>query len=151
ETGTADRDVGGSLTPGAAEGVADDHGNVYTGQLPQPDAQPVGGRIGILRQQNDGVWLGRVRGIDAGGGADEAVPGLRDDERRPCSDEASALAQDHLEPAGILLPGQLARLGGWLYRGQPDDPTFGLGDNFVRDNDHVAVLELHRSRDQLAD
>ena len=79
----ADRDVGGPLPPGAAEGVADDHGDLRAGELPQPLAQPGRRGVRVLGQQDDACPAsGAFEAVDAGGGADESVPGLGDHERR---------------------------------------------------------------------
>ena len=56
------------------------------------------GRVRILGQQDDLVGRRRVRGVDPGRGADEAVACLGDHERRAAAEHAGRLAQDHLEP-----------------------------------------------------
>ena len=49
--------------------------------------------IGVDGQQHEHPGLGRVRGIDAGRRADEAVPGLGDHERRTRADDPRGLAE----------------------------------------------------------
>ena len=56
---------------------------------------------GSSGQQDDRARLGRVRVVDAGRGADEAVAGLGDDERRPRAHDARRLAQDDLDLARV--------------------------------------------------
>ena len=78
-----------------------------------------------------------------GRGADEAVPGLGDHERRAAAQDARRLAQDDLEPARVAVRArELARLLGRLDLVEAHDPALGLRDDLLRDADDVAVLEL---------
>ena len=76
------------------------------------------------------------------------MPGLGDDERCPRAHDPDRLAQDHLELARIVVGGELAGAVGRLDVVEPHDPPLGLGESLVRDDDHVAVLELGPIRDQ---
>ena len=62
---------------------------VDAGPLGDRGAQAHRRRIRVERQQDDRVRAPRVRGIDTRRRADEAVEGLRDDERRPRADDLS--------------------------------------------------------------
>ena len=58
--------------------------NANRSQAPSADSRR--GCVGIVRQQQTRCPARRIRGIDAGIGADEPVRGLRDDQRRcPCA------------------------------------------------------------------
>ena len=46
---------------------------------------------------------------------------------------------------------QAPRLGAGQHRGEPADPSLGLGDDLLRDDDHVALAQLGRRRDQGAE
>ena len=149
DPGGADRHVRDPAPPGAAERVRDDDAEPAAGTALELVAEPRGGGVGILGEQHDGLRLGRVRRVDAGGCADEAVPSLRDHERRPRAEDARRFAEDDLETAGIALrPGELDRLRGRLDLVEADDLPLGLRDHLVRDADDVAVLELGSPRDQ---
>src|SRR5262249_36284536 len=87
--------------------------------------------------------FGRVRLVDACGRADESVPGLADDERRPHTDDALRLAEDPLDAARVsLVACDLACALGRLDIVEPDDSPLHLRDRLLRDDDDVAVLEL---------
>jgi hypothetical protein len=77
------------------------------------------------------------------------VLGFRDHERRPDAHDARRLAQDHLDAARILVPGDLS----CAFRGfdvcETNDAPFGLRDDLLCDDDNVAVLEVDRLADQL--
>ena len=76
-----------------------------------PISTPVQSRIGVAqirrggvridRQQDERVRPLRVRRVDTGRGADEAVTRLGDDERRSGSHDLARLSEDHLEPPRI--------------------------------------------------
>ncbi len=71
------------------------------------------------------------------------MPGPRDDERRTDADELHCLVEDDLDPAGVgLVAGELARLLGRFDAGELHDPALDLRDRFLRDDNHVTVLEL---------
>jgi hypothetical protein len=76
------------------------------------------------------------------------VPRLGDDERRARADEAARFPQDHLEVARIVVGRQLARPIGRLDLVEAHDPSLGLRDGLLGQHDDVAVLELHRRRDE---
>src|SRR5258708_3670563 len=80
--------------------------------------------------------------VDTGIGADEAVACFGD-QHVIAADNAPRLFQDYFHEPGIfLLP---LRDGLRLERGpdcgQPDYGAFGLGNNFLRDDEDVAVFE----------
>ena len=153
DAGGAERDVGGAAAPGTAERVGDDHADVAAGVRAQRLAQQGGGRVGIERQQHERAALRRVRRVDAGRRADEAVARLADDERRPHPDDALRLLQDRLDPARVRLVlrvggGDLARLLRRLVVVEPHDAALDLRDRLLRDDDDVPVLEVDPVRDQ---
>src|SRR6267154_3027116 len=80
--------------------------------------------------------------VDAGIGADEAVARFGD-QHVIAADDAPRLFQDYFhEPRVLLLP---LRDGLRLERRpdcrQPDYSAFGFGNNFLRDDEDVAVFE----------
>jgi hypothetical protein len=77
------------------------------------------------------------------------VPRLRDHERRPDADDSRRFAQDHLDPARILVACDLTRLVGGLNVGEADDAALGLRDDLLCEDDDVTVLELDRIGDAL--
>ena len=79
------------------------------------------------------------------------MPRLRDHERRPRTNEARTLAQDCLQPPRILAGRKLARLRRRLDFVEAHHPAFGLGDDLVRNDDHVSGLELRGGGDQSRD
>ncbi|HKE00873.1 MAG TPA: hypothetical protein VKE69_07685, partial [Planctomycetota bacterium] len=107
--------------------------------------------IGILRKQDEHPLLGCVRGVDACRRADEAVPRLRDHERRSYADDARGLAKNHLDPPRILVTGDLACAFRRLDIRETDDTSFGFRDGLLRDHEHVTVLELDPGGDQLGE
>ena len=111
DPGDTERDVRRSAPPGAAERVRDDHADIDAGQLANAVAQALGRSVRIDRKQDERVRPLGIRGVDTGGRADESVLRLRDHERRARADDLSALAQDHLDSARILIGSELARSG----------------------------------------
>src|SRR6266851_2041914 len=80
--------------------------------------------------------------VDTGIGADEAVARFGD-QHVIAADDAPRLFQDYFhEPRVLLLPLRDGlRLERWPDCGQPDYGAFGLGNNFLRDNEDVSVFE----------
>ncbi len=118
-----------------------------TRQRRQALAERRGGGVRVERQQDHGAGALRIRGIDAGGGADEAVPRARDHERRPRAHDLSRLAQDHLHlPRVAFLAGQLNRPRRRLDLVQSNDPALGLRHRLLGHDDDVAVLEATHAR-----
>jgi hypothetical protein len=75
---------------------------------------------------------------------------LCDDERRPDSHDARGLAEDHLDAARILVvAGDLQRPLRRLDAREIDDTAFRLRDDLLREDNHVAVLELEPGDDEL--
>src|SRR6266508_2918222 len=121
----ADGDVGRPLPPGPAERVRDDDADGTAAQLLQTGAEPVGRGIRILRKEDNRAGLGRIRGVDAGRCADEAVLRLGDQERRTGADDAGGLSEDHFRLAWVPFGGELLGTGRCLNLGQVDDAALG--------------------------
>ena len=100
------------------------------GELADPRPQPPGRLVGVHRQQAHLAGL-EVGGIDAGVGADEAVPGLGDDQSAPAAHDPGRL---HL---GDRMPG-IDVVGGDL-----PDPALGLRHDLVGDDEHVVVRQFN--------
>ena len=99
-----------------------------------------GGDIGIAGEEADG--FGRdVGGVDSGVGADEAVVCLSDQDAAFHPHDPDRFAQDDLDLASVLLvaAGPLDREGRRLDRAKVDQLTFGLADDLVGDDNHIAV------------
>ena len=112
-----------------------------------PDARR--GRVRVFGQENDGVELRGVRGVDAGGRADETVWGLRDHERRPRTQDPGRLGQDHLEPPRIAVAaGELDRILGGVDVRKTHHASLGLRHDLLGDTDDVAGAQLERTEDQ---
>ena len=99
--------------------------------------------------------LGCVRGIDAGRGTDEAVPGLGDDERRSRPDDTRRLPQDHLELPGDRDRRRAPRRGAdGSTPSRADDPPLDLRDGLLRDDErrlpprYAARTAIERTRDR---
>ena len=109
--------------------------------------------VGVLGQQADGAGLGQVGAVDAGVGADEAVPGLDDEDAALGAQHLAALLEDQLDQGRLLAEhrGEAARLAAREHRGEAADASLGLGDDLLRDDDDVAVFELGARGDQLAE
>src|SRR5262249_7584605 len=123
--GDADRDVGGAVPERAAERVRDDHGDLDARALAEAGPEAAAGG-GAERTRQARPRLRRVRVVDAGRRAHEAVARLGDEERRPRSDDPDGLAEDDLELAWVAPAGQLARAVGRHDVLDPDDATLGL-------------------------
>ena len=83
---------------------------------PRRDPQALRGGVGVDGEEDDRAGLGRVRGVDAARGADDAVVHLGDEERAPGADEAPRFPEDprcgaglHLRPARAPAPWRRAR------------------------------------------
>ena len=122
----ADGVVGLPGPPRPAHGVGDDHAEPDAGQGLQRLAQPPGRLVGIGGQQHHGARRG-VGLIDAGGGQDQAVPGL--------GDGRAAAPRDH--PHGLGLDRLIPRGG--------DHPALGLADDLRGDHQDVAVAQAGRA------
>jgi hypothetical protein len=70
------------------------------------------------------------------------VPRLHDQERRPDAHDLRRLAENRLGPPRVVVVRQLERALGRLDLLESDDPSLGLRDDLLRDDEHVAVLEL---------
>ena len=136
-----ERHVGRPLTERPAERVAHDHADVAAEALAQPVTD--GGRrgIGVERQEHERALPLRVRRVDPGRGADEAVARLGDDQRRPDADDLDALPQDRLDVARVAVVGELEGARGRLDLVQPHNASLGLRDDLLGDDDDVGVLE----------
>ena len=104
-----------------------------------------GGGVRVERQQDHRARALRVRGIDAGRRADEAVPRARDHERRPRAHDLGRLAQDHLDlPRIALVPGELDGPRRRLDLVEANDATLDLRDRLLGHDDDVAVPRARR-------
>ena len=146
--GDADRDVRLAVPPRAAEGVGHDHRDLDAEALARSDAHDLAGGVGIDGEQRDEVFAADVGGVDAGVGALEAVPRLRDQHPADLPDHARRLAQHRLHQAGVLIhaAGVVEREGAWLEVVEGDDAPLRLGDDALRDHDDVAVLDRRALR-----
>src|SRR5690606_18849782 len=130
--GRADRDVRQPGTPGAAEGVGDDHADLDAERVAQARADRPRGGVGVLREQQHRA-LGGDGGVDAGRGHDQALTALHDAQGAPPGDHADGLRVDRGLPVGRL-----------------DDPALRLGDDLRGDDEDVAVGQVRLGgRDQL--
>ena len=147
DPGHPERDIGRALPPRTPERVADDDAGGDARQLCQALAERRSGGVGVERQQDHRSRALRVRGIDAGRGADEAVPRARDHERRPGAHDLGRLAQDHLHlPRVAFVAGELDGPRGRLDLVQADDAALDLRHRLLGHDDDVAVLEAAHAR-----
>ena len=115
EAGRTERDVDRPLAPRPPERVRDQHRDGLAGEVAEPFADAGRRCVGIDRQEDEHAGRGSVRRVDTCRGADEPVRRLGDHERRAHAHHARGLAQDHLDPARIVVvAGDLDRLGGRL-------------------------------------
>ena len=122
--GAADGHVGDTAPPRPPEGVGDDDPDVDAERVLQAGPDPPGRAVRVLGQQRRRA-VRHVGQVDAGVGADEAVPGLADH-------EVAASAQD---PHRLLLaPGPAWPRG---RRGRRDQPALRLGHDLLGDDDDV--------------
>ena len=127
EAGRADRVVGLPGPPRPAHRVGDDHADAYAGAVVQRLAEPPGGLVRVLGQQDDGP-RGGVGLIHAGRRQHQSVPGLRDG--------GGAAPGDHPHCLGLdgLLPGD-----GY-------DPALRLAHDLRRDDEDVARAQVRSGR-----
>ena len=142
DTRRADGDVCQPETPGATKGVTDDDGEALACSLAECGSEISRGLVGVAGEERHDIVAGNVRMVDAGIGADEAVARFGD-QHVIAADDAPRLFQNYFHEPGIfLLP---LRDGLRLERRadcrQPDYGAFGLGDNFLRDDEDIAVFE----------
>ena len=148
DPGAAQRHVDDPVPEGPAERVADHHAELTAGALHETRTDPRGRRIGIDREEHERAILRRVRRVDSRRRADEAVPRLRDHERRPRPDDLGCLGEDHLQAASIFSGCELACALRRLDAVEPNHAALRLRDHLLRDDDDVAVLERHALGDQ---
>ena len=100
------------------------------------------GKIGIAREQSYDIFAGNVRMVDAGIGAHETVACFGN-QHMIAANDAPRLLQDDFDGAGIFLQarGERESLRRRADGREPHDRTFGLGDNFLRDDEDVSVFE----------
>jgi hypothetical protein len=80
------------------------------------------------------------------------VTGLRDHERLPCAHDATRLAEDHLQvPRVAVRPGKRRRELRRLDVREPDDASFRLRHQLLRQHDDVVVAQLDHAHDVLGD
>ena len=119
----ADGVVGLPGPPRPAHRVGDDHAEPDAGQGLQRLAQPPGRLVGIGGQQHHGARRG-VGLIHAGGGENQAVPGLGDGRAAAPRDHPHRLGIDRLIPRG------------------GHHPALGLADDLRGDHQDVAVAQV---------
>src|SRR5690606_9505184 len=121
----------------------DDYGDIDSGAFAQGLAQRCGGGIGIDGQQGEQAVAVHVRFIDARVGADPAVVRLGDQHATGHAHDAAAFAQHHLVVVGVFsaLFGDLLGEVRWLNGLRVDYAAFGFGDDFLGDDDDIAVGE----------
>src|SRR6266852_138506 len=144
DAGRADGNIGQAEAPGAAEGVADDYGDAFAGSFVERGSETFRRLVGIPGEQGHGVVARNVRMIHARVGTDVAMACFGN-QYRIAADETPRFIQDYFhEPRIPFLPfGDGLSLGRRLDRGQPDHRAFGLRNNLLRDDEDVAVFELH--------
>ena len=130
----------------AAERVADDHADLGAGALAQAVADAGGRCVGILGQEHDACpaparWRRRRpprrRRSRAGSRRSRAAGG-----RGRC---APTRAGSPRSAADRVVDGDALRLLRGLDVGEAHDSALGLGDDLLRDDEHVTVLEPARS------
>ena len=114
---------------------------------------PARGGVGILRQEQRRFILRRHVGlVYARARHHETEPVLDDQHARLHAQHLARLAQDQLDQARIPVapPRKLLRARRGHDIGEPHAAPFGLGDDLLRDHQHVAVLQaLARARHAL--
>ncbi len=128
EAGSADGEVGLTVSPRSAERVRDDHADPSAGHCEEACAQATRRGVGVERQQHEPPGF-HVRGVDTRRGHHEAVPGLRDHRVPPSGDLPDGLRRDGRKPVGTV-----------------DDPALGLAHDLAGDDDDVAVGQLGHRR-----
>ena len=110
QPGAAERDLLLAVSPGAPEGVADEHRRRGAAQLAQALAQRAGGAVGIVRKQHERVRRGGVGGVDAGVRANEALGRAADQHPALGANEHGGLVEDDLHRSRVLVgaPRELA-------------------------------------------
>lgn len=121
--GRADRDIGQPVAPRPPEGVRDDDADIDAERVPQPLPDRPRRGVRVLGQQQDRPG-GSVRGVDPGGGHDQALPVLHDPQRAAPRHHPYRLGVDRRLPVGGL-----------------DDPALRLGDDLRGDEQYVTVGE----------
>lgn len=101
DAGGADGDIGEAETPGAAESVADDYGDLFFCAAAESGGESARGFIGIFWEHGDEIFAGNIGVVDAGVGTDEAVMSF-DDEDVIAADDARGLLEDKFDEAGIF-------------------------------------------------
>src|SRR5215213_8057249 len=139
------------MPPGPPERVRDHHGHLDAGACGERLPESRRGGIRVYGKQAHGIVTWDVRGVYAGVGADETVVGLRDDDATVHAYDAAALAQHSLDLARVLpVAGRvILRERGRLDCAEVEEATFGLADDLVCNDEHVAGLQVpgYRTRD----
>ena len=130
------------LPPWPSEGVGDDDGDLFACGIGDLRLQPARGCIGGGGEQREPAF-GDVGGIHSGVGAGEAMMGLGHDRSRVHAHDALALPQDHFQMPGVLVHrrGQRKRKSGRLNAAQLHHPALGLGNNLLRQYQHVTIVK----------
>ncbi len=141
----AEGDADRPLSPRPAKAVADDDADMCAENAGQMLPQLARRAVGVSREQQDAlhpVARGYVRVIDAGVGHHKAEPVLDDQQALAIAYDPFGFAQHDLDKARILVKfgGECDRPFRRLHRRHIDIPALGLGDDFLRHDQHVALL-----------
>src|SRR6476659_557673 len=149
--GDSERDIGGSEAPGPAERVGNDDTDIDAGQLADPRPESCSRGVGIDREENQRVRSFRVRGVDAGRGAHEPVPRLRDDEGRARAHDLACFGHADLDAPRVGVTRELACALGYFDAREVDDPALHLRDRLLCDDEDVVLSEPAYCRRRLDD
>src|SRR3954471_7272245 len=140
QAGDPDRDLGLAVAPRPAERVGDHDG----GARGQRGPERAGARVGVAGEEDERVGRRRVRGVDAGVRADEAVARAGDDDAAFGADDVAGLVEHDLDVAGTLVEPlrEHLRARRRSYVGERDDRALGLRDDLVGHDENVGRLEL---------
>src|SRR2546421_1192629 len=99
--------------------------------------------IGTLRQEDKHFLAAGVGPVDAGIGTDKAMTGLRDEDVWCLPNDPYGLHEDDLNVPSVERnpAGDFDRSWRRAHGSKRDQPSFGLGDNLLRDHHDVALLE----------
>lgn len=105
-----------------------------------------GGAVGIVGEQQCVAASVHVGNIHRAVGADQAVPSLRDQDTALAAHDAAALPDGEFDHASIELVAPCPSAGreGWPDFSQIDELPLRLGDDFVFDDQNVALTKLSR-------
>src|SRR5919202_6677970 len=133
-TGDPYGNVGDTLPQRPPERVGDDDRKVCSYLRNQGVAQLSCGGVRVYGEETDRIAAGDVRGVDTGVRADEAVVCLRDDDAALHPHDATALAEDDLDVAWVLVVpiGEAFGKGRRLDGVEVHETPLGLAHNLMR-------------------